>query len=556
MPASYGARPAVAWGAPSGLLCRRLHERSGGLVCASCEAVNPEGRKFCTRCGARLALSCAACGATHGPEDRFCGECGAQLAGSAQAVAAGPPAEAISEPELRFVSVLFVDLVGFTALSEGRDAEDVRELLGRYFLSARTIVERYGGAVEKFIGDAVMAVWGSQAAAEDDGERAVRAALEVVDAVAAFGQELGAPGCRARAGVVTGQVAALERVDEGIVVGDRVNTASRVQSAAAPGSVLVDEVTRQVASAAVLFEGAGEHRLKGKTEPLRLWRAVRVVAGAGGRDREQLIEAPFVGRDPELRLVKDLFHTAVERQATRLVAISGEAGIGKSRLRREFSTYIDGLADTFLWHAGRCLSHGDGVAFWALAEMIRQRLAIAEDAPTEQARERLAAGLLEWVPDAGDREFILPRLGALLGVAAPGLDRAELFAGWRLFFERLAAHEPVILVFEDMQWADEGLIEFIEQLLDWSTGVPIFVLTLARPELAARREGWPAGRRGATTVNLEPLSADAVRALLGGLVAELPDDAAEAIVERAQGIALYAVETVRALVDRGRLVQA
>ncbi|MGH2872066.1 MAG: ATP-binding protein [Solirubrobacteraceae bacterium] len=477
---------------------------------------------------------------------------------SAGSVGSGPPSVPASEPvvpELRFVSVLFVDLVGFTALSEGREAEDVRELLGRYFLSARTIVERYGGLVEKFIGDAVMAVWGSRTAQEDDGERAVRAALEIVDAVTAFGQEVGAPGLRARAGVVTGQVAAMENADEGIVVGDRVNTASRVQSVAAPGSVLVDEVTRQVASAAVLFDDAGEHVVKGKEHPLRLWRAVRVVAGAGGRDREQLIEAPFVGRDPELRLIKDQFHTTVERGAARLVAISGEAGVGKSRLRREFSTYIDGLADTFLWHAGRCLSHGDGVAFWALGEMVRQRLGIAEDAGTQEAKAKLDGALLEWVPDAADREFIMPRLGALLGVAQPGFDRAELFGGWRLFFERLAAHEPVILVFEDMQWADDGLIEFIEQLLDWSTRVPIFIVTFARPDLASRREGWPAGRRGATTVNLEPLDDEAIRALLAGVVDGLPSDAADQIVERAQGIPLYAVETVRALTDRGTLTR-
>jgi tetratricopeptide (TPR) repeat protein len=333
-----------------------------------------------------------------------------------------------------------------------------------------------------------------------------------------------------------------------------VNTASRVQSAAEPGTVLVDGVTREVSAAAILFEDGGEHAVKGKAEPLHLWRAVRVVAGVGGRDREQLIEAPFVGRDGELRLVKELLHGAVERRSARLVAIFGEAGVGKSRLRHELSNYIDGLADTFLWHVGRCLSHGDGVAYWALGEMVRQRLGIPEDAAPEETEAKLEAGLVEWVPDAGDRRFIAPRLGALLGVASPGLDRAELFAGWRLFFERLAAHEPVIMVFEDMQWADQGLLEFIEQLLDWTTEVPIFMLTLARPELAARREGWPAGHRGATIVHLEPLDEGAVRAIIAGVVKGLGDEATERIVQRAQGIALYAIETVRALVDRGTLV--
>ncbi len=344
------------------------------MICSSCQAENPQEAKFCIECGTPLALRCPECATPHLPGQKFCAECGTPLAEGDRAPSAVPDPAARVVPELRFVSVLFVDLVGFTTLSEGREAEDVRELLGRYFVSARTVVERYGGTIGKFIGDAVMAVWGTPVAHEDDAERAVRAALEIVDAVSAFGEELCAPDLRARAGVVTGRVASLENPGEGLVVGDRVNTASRVQSAAQPGTVYVDDVTRQVTSAAIAYEDAGEHMVKGKAEPLRLWRAVRVVAGVRGTDREQGVEAPFVGRDPELRLVKELLHATVERSSARLVAIAGEPGIGKSRLRRELSNYMDGLADTFLWHMGRCLSHGDGVAYWALAEMVRQRL--------------------------------------------------------------------------------------------------------------------------------------------------------------------------------------
>jgi class 3 adenylate cyclase/tetratricopeptide (TPR) repeat protein len=454
---------------------------------------------------------------------------------------------------MRMVSVLFVDLVGFTSLSEKREAEDVRELLGRYFDSTRTIIERHGGVVEKFIGDAVMAVWGVPVAREDDAERAVRTAIEVVDAVSAFGEEVGAPNLRARAGVVTGQVAALESPGEGLVVGDRVNTASRVQSAAEPGTVYVDEVTRQVTSAAIAYGDAGEHAVKGKAEPLRLWRAVRVMGGVGGSDREQGLEARFVGREGDLRLIKELFHSAIDRRSARLLAVSGDAGVGKSRLRREFFNYIDGLSSTVLWHLGRCLSHGESVAYWALSEMVRQRFGIPEEASAQEAAERLESGLERWVPDATDRAFISPRLGALLGVAEPGLGREELFAGWRLFFERLAEHEPVVLVFEDLQWADVGLLDFIEQLLDWSSSSPIFIVTFARPELAAGPEGWPAGHRGATMIRLEPLDDRAMRELLVDLVDELPASATEQIVARAQGVPLYAIETVRALADRGVL---
>jgi class 3 adenylate cyclase/predicted ATPase len=520
------------------------------MICSACQAENKDGAKFCKVCGTALALRCPKCGAPYEAEQRFCDECGAELS-TAAVVAPKPPAVAELAPELRLVSVLFVDLVGFTALSETREAEDVRELLGHYFESARTIVDRYGGVVEKFIGDAVMAVWGAPVAREDDAERAVRAALEMVDAVAVFGEELGAPGLQARAGVATGQVAALENPGEGLVVGDRVNTASRVQSSADPGTVFVDEVTRHVTSAAIAYEDAGQHAVKGKAEPLRLWRAARVVAGVGGREREQVLEAPFVGRDGDLRLLKELLHGAVERRAARLVAVSGAAGIGKTRLRREFFNYIDGLVDTYLWHSGRCLSYGEGVAYWALGEMVRQRLGIAEDAPALEAAAKLDAGLDRWIPDAADREFLSPRLGALVGVAEPGLGREELFAGWRLFFERLAEHQPVILVFEDLQWADAGLLDFIEHLLEWSAASPIFVLTVSRPELAARPDGWPAGRRGAIFLVLERLDDGAMRALLDGLVEGLPNEPAARIVAQAEGVPLYAIETVRALADRG-----
>jgi class 3 adenylate cyclase/predicted ATPase len=513
------------------------------LVCPACAAENNESAKFCSECGTALAQRCAGCGTVFQAGQKFCSECGTALI-------AGP-----GPAELRVVSVLFVDLVGFTALSELREAEDVRELLGRYFESARTIVERYGGTIQKFIGDAVMAVWGVPLAREDDAERAVRAGLEMVDAVSVFGEQVGAPNLRARAGVVTGQVAALDNPGEGLVVGDRVNTASRVQSAAQPGWVLVDDVTRQVTSAAIAYEDAGEHSVKGKAGALRLWRAARVVARVGGAEREQGLEAPFVGRDGDLRLLKDLFHGALDRRSARLVAVSGEAGVGKSRLRREFSNYVDGLAEQVLWHSGRCLSYGEGVAYWALAEMVRQRFGIPEDATSQDAAAKLGQGLERWVPDADDREFVASRLGALLGVAEPDLGREELFAGWRLFFERLAAHEPVVLVFEDMQWADQGLMDFIEHLLDWSARSPMFILTLARPELASARAGWPAGRRGAVLIQLESLDDTAMRELLEGVVEGLPGGAADRIVAQAQGMPLYALETVRALADRGVLAE-
>ncbi len=283
--------------------------------------------------------------------------------------------------------------------------------------------------IEKFIGDAVMAVWGAPVAREDDAERTVRAALEIVDAVAVFGEEVGAPDLRARAGVVTGQVAAFENPGEGIVVGDRVNTASRVQSAAEPGAVLVDEVTRQLASAAIAFEDAGEHSVKGKVEPC-------ICGGRSGSWLERVggsvkawCEAPFVGRDSELRLVKDLLHATVERRATRLVAIGGEAGVGKSRLRREFSNYIDGLAGTFLWHMGRCLSHGDGVVYWALAEMVRQRFGIPEDARSHEVSEKLERGPARVGAGPGRPDVRLTPAGGAAGGGGAGIGSGGAVRG-------------------------------------------------------------------------------------------------------------------------------
>jgi class 3 adenylate cyclase/predicted ATPase len=456
--------------------------------------------------------------------------------------------------ERRVCSVLFCDVVGFTPLSESRDPEAVRELLTQYFSLARTVIGRYGGAVEKFIGDAVMAVWGAPAATEGDAERAVRAALDLVAAVAEIRAEADAPDLSARAGIVTGEVAVtLGAVGEGMVAGDAVNTAARVQSAAEPGQVLVDGTTYRLAGSAVGFADAGEHRLKGKTEPVRLWRATRVLAGVGGSQRVDGLEAPLTGRDAELRTIKDLFHAAAERRVPRLVLVSGPAGTGKSRLGWEFEKYVDGLAAGVWWHRGRCLSYGEGVAFWALAEMVRQRLGIAEEDSADVAAGKLAAGLDRFCTDPEERAYVGVRLGRLLGVGsaegAAVLSREELFAGWRLFFERLAAESPVVLLIEDAQHADSGLLDFLDHLVDWAKNLPIYVLVFARPELGQVRPRFGAGRNR-VTLTLDPLDAKSMDQLVDALVPGMPKAARAKVTHQAQGVPLFAVETVRSLVDR------
>jgi class 3 adenylate cyclase/tetratricopeptide (TPR) repeat protein len=458
--------------------------------------------------------------------------------------------------ERRLVSVLFADLVGFTPLSESRDPEDVRELLSSYFDVAAGIVGRYGGLVEKFIGDAVMAVWGIPVAQEDDAERAVRAALDLVSAIREFGRESAMPELAARAAVLTGEVAVnLGASGQGMVAGDLVNTASRVQGAADPGTVLVGETTRRATEASIAYVDAGRHELKGKAESVPLWRALRVTAGRAGGLKSEGLEPPFVGRDRELRLAKELFHATAEEGKAHLLSITGIAGIGKSRLAWELYKYFDGIAAGVAWHRGRCLAYGDGVTFWALAEMVRMRAGITDGEGADSASRKLDDMLELAVEDPEERRWIQPRLAQLLVLESHDFEQADLFGGWRLFFERIAERDPVVLVFEDMQWADAGLLDFLDYLLDWSRNHPIFVVTLARPELADKHPTWAAGKRAVTSLYLEPLAPQVMQDLLTGLVPGLSEDLQDRILARAQGVPLYAVETVRMLLNRGLLAQ-
>ena len=385
--------------------------------CPSCDAEASAGDRFCSECGTSLAVRrCDSCGAVGG-RGKFCASCGTAYGPDPQTSGARSPAHPVAER--RVTSVLFGDLVGFTALAEGRDPEEVRELLGQYFAEARTVVNRYGGTVEKFIGDALMAVWGVPVAHEDDAERAVRAGLELVETITALGEQMGAPGLSMRVGVVTGEVAVtLGATGEGMVAGDAVNTASRVQSVAEPGRVWVDEATRALTATSLTYSGVGSHALKGKAEPLALWQAGAVVAAVGGAQRVDGLEAPLIGRERDLRLVKELFHACDEGGRPSLLLVEGPAGVGKSRLAWEFEKYVDGLSSTVRWHRGRCLSYGEGVAFWALGEAVRGRIGAVEGDSTEVGRERLESALETFVPDVGERDWIRPRVAALVGATA------------------------------------------------------------------------------------------------------------------------------------------
>jgi class 3 adenylate cyclase/predicted ATPase len=537
------------------------------MACPNCAHDNPPANRFCGVCGTALAHGCPSCDAEVPEGNAFCGRCGTQVGTPATTVPSGATRSAVvpgsptstpvtAQAERRHVSVLFVDLVGFTTLSEQRDPDAVRDLLSEYFDLATAVVGRYGGTIEKFIGDAVMAVWGTPVSREDDAERAVRAGLELIDAVRALGERGGHGELHARAGIATGEAAVrLDAVNQGMVAGDLVNTAARIQTAAEPGSVLVSEVTREASSRAISYAAAGEHQLKGKADPVRLFTALQVVAGGGGAQRSDGLEAPFTGRERDLRLVKELFHDGVEQSRARMVVVTGGAGSGKSRFGWEFFKYLDGLVQETLWHVGRCLAYGDGVAYWALAEVVRMRLRITEEEADDVALAKLDEGLAEYLDDVEERRWLRPRLAVLLGLppsenASETLERETLFAGWRLFFERLARRSPVVVLLEDAQHADAGLLDFLDHLLEWSADLPFFVVLLARPELHDQRPTLGAQRRNVTVLHLAPLPDAAIGQIIDALVHGLPAPARAALATRSEGVPLFAVETVRMLIDR------
>jgi class 3 adenylate cyclase/tetratricopeptide (TPR) repeat protein len=452
--------------------------------------------------------------------------------------------------------VLFADLVGFTALAEHRDSEAVRELLSLYFDECRTIIGRYGGTIEKFIGDAVMAVWGVPTAHEDDAERAVRAGLELVGAISRFGEGHGLPGLSLRVGVVTGEVAAtIGATGQSMVAGDAVNTASRIQSQASPGEVWVDEQTRALTSAAIRYDDKGLHPLKGRSQEVRLFSAAAVVSGVGGQGLPDYLTVPLVGYHRELALVKELLHASMEESRARLLIIRGDAGVGKSRLTTELEHYIDGLSAGIWWLSGRCLSYGDGVAFSALVSVLRARIEANENDDGDVLRAKLDGSLARLVPDDEERSWLAPRLMVLLGQQNPGLAREDLYGAWMFWLERLGGPAgPVVWVIDDAHLADDALLAFVEHVVRSAT-TPIFILVLARPELQERFPAFGSGRR-ATSVHLEGLTDSAMETLFGALVQDLTSDVRRALVEQAAGLPLYAIERVRSMADLGLVIHS
>jgi class 3 adenylate cyclase/tetratricopeptide (TPR) repeat protein len=482
--------------------------------------------------------ACPACGQENPDIARFCMACTTPLAEPAP-----------RQEERKVVTVLFADLVGFTSRSEAMDVEDVRGTLQPYHQLLRKELERYGGTVEKFIGDAVMALFGAPVAHEDDPERAVRAALSIQDAVARLREDDPRLDLHLRIGVNTGEalvaLGANPQAGEGMASGDVVNTAARLQSVGPVDGVLVGDATRRATERAIEYESRPPVKLKGKDERVAVWR----VVGARSRfgvDAEVGTSTPFEGRQSDLALLRQLYERTLAGAGSQLVTVVGEAGVGKSRLVRELANSVDGRPELAYWRQGRCLPYGDGITFWPLGEIVKAQAGILESDGVAEAERKLRASLVG-TPDA---DWVRGHLAPLVGLAALAESSSEeRFAAWRAYMEALAGKRPLILVVEDLHWADSAMLAFLDYLTEWGRDARMLVLCTTRPELYDAHPSWSGGKRNAVTVSLAPLSDDETARLVGTLLGRplLDAETQSLLLDRAGGNPLYAEEFARAL---------
>ena len=478
------------------------------LTCPSCSHENREGAKFCEECAAKLG--------------------------------AAPVRE-----ERKVITALFCDLVGSTALGERLDAEDISRLLRDYQQICRRRLESHGGVVEKFIGDAVVGVFGVPLAHEDDPERAVRAALRIIDDIGA--SELG---IQVRIGVNTGE--ALVRLDtdprsgEGFATGDAMNTAARIEAAAPVMGVAVGAATHQPSEAAIVYEALPAISAKGKSEPVPVWRALRPLSRIGTEERDR---TPFLGRDLELSMLTQLSERSRTRPSTEFVTIIAEAGLGKSRLVRELSRHVDSLPELITWREGRCLPYGDGISFWALGEIIKAQAGILETDDQQEVSNKLDTAITE--PDPQTKTWIKDRLAPLVGLetSTEAPQREEAFTAWRRFLEQMAGAGPTVLVIEDLHWADAAFVAFLEHLAERTAGIPLLVIVAARPEVEERHPSWPPGRRS-TVLSLSQLTDEDLEALITSSLPEADPQLISVVLERAGGSPLYAEQLAAMLRER------
>jgi predicted ATPase/class 3 adenylate cyclase len=489
------------------------------LICASCGTENPSASRFCNGCGAPLEI------ATPATETR------------------------------KTVTVLFCDATSSTALGERLDPESMRALMTRYFDVMREVIEFHGGVVEKFIGDAVMAVFGVPVVHEDDALRACRAALEIRGRLDGLDEEVMAErGATVewRMGINTGEVVAGDGAGgQRIVTGDAVNVAARLEGAATPGQILLGADTYSLVRGSVQAEELEALTLKGKSKPVEAWRLIAGTDSGSRQTHERPMDAPLVGRRRPLRLLDEAFREVVEDRVCHLFTVLGVAGVGKSRLIDEF---VAALGDQAQVANGRCLAYGHGITYWPVIEALRNGLALPEDAPSETAQARLGDLLV----DDAERERIQAVIGHLLGLIEQAPAPTEIFWGIRRTFEAMARRRPLVLILDDIHWGEPTFLDLVDHIADWTHDAPILLVAMARPELLEKRPGWGGGKRSATTVQLEPLSAgesdELVVSLLGQ--AELPVEVMTQISLAAEGNPLFVEELLGKLIDDGFLVRS
>ena len=529
------------------------------MTCPICAHENPQDALFCSNCGSGLEETCAHCGALLPAGARFCPTCGQ------------PVAEASGRSEERkLVTVLFADVTGSTGLGERFDPEDLAQVMTSYFKAMRGEVEAEGGTVEKFIGDAVMAVFGVPTAHEDDPARALNAALRMMARLDEVNKDLTnrqGVSLDMRIGVNTGEVLANTepRPGEPMVTGDTVNVAARLQTSTQPGQILVGERTARAVRQFNLEE-LGELELRGKEVPVRAFRLIGRSEGALDRGIPGLV-APMVGRDSELALLRSIYQRTVSERRPNLVTLYGVAGVGKSRLSREFLEWVLTSEPSPLVVRGRCLPYGDGIAYWPLAEIVKEVAGIRDSDTASEALGRLGQlGSRIFTPElTTNPDATVAALGHTMGVVDPAhsfkdLDprevRALTNAAWRALFTALSGSRPLVAVVEDIHWADPALLDVLEELTERVSG-PVLIVCPSRPELTDRRPGWGGGRRNHSSIFLDPLTDEESNRLVDALlsIAEFPASVRQNMMEKAEGNPFFLEEIIRHLIDQGHLIR-
>ena len=578
------------------------------MTCPNCAADNPLGARFCVACGQALSRVCSSCGADNPPDARFCNQCGANL--DAPSPTSATPAEVSGEAEeteqRRVVTVLFADLTSSTALGESLDAEEMRALLARFFAAMTRVIHRHGGSVEKYIGDAIMAVFGLPITHEDDPARAVRAALEMQARLREMNAERLLPDgssaseLQMRIGVNTGEVAAAGAAREGqdfLITGDPVNVAARLQQLAQPGHVLVGPRAYRSTRGVIKYRALPPAPLRGKSRQVAIWEATSQLDDGAPAPRPRGLDgarAPLVGREVEMALLDAVSTRVMRERNPHLITILGAPGVGKTRLAREFIRRVIGArtlrdlgmiaqatarADLSgepeaagpLPLEGRCPPYGEDVTYWPLTEMLRLYAGFSALEAPESARAKLLASVrarLTAASRAEDPELITAYLAYTIGIETPErraallpADARQLQEGakraWRVFFEALASGRGLIALIDDAHWADDALLDLLASVAGQASGVPLLFILTARPDLTERRPSWGGGRRNYVTLGLEPLSPNDTRRLLDELLPGpgVPDTLRQGILDKADGNPFYVEEIVRMLIDRDALAR-